>query len=234
MRKFFNWTLRILFYILGLLILALGIVLSTKVNLGVSPINSISFCFSIITSISFADLTLYLYIVFVIVQVLIHIETKQFKSIPADILQIAVSFLLTRFINFFDMKIPEFNLSALSNFWGTIIGRIIILLVSVILTGFGASLNLSARLIPNPGDGIIQAISDTTRKNIGIIKNIFDFFCVIITFAAGLIFARKIIGLNIGTIIAMIGVGRVMWLFDKTLTEPIQKLIQINKTKEGE
>lgn len=32
----------------------------------------------------------------------------------------------------------------------------------------------------------------------------------------------------------MIGVGRVMWLFDKTLTKPIQKLIQINKTKEGE
>ena len=32
----------------------------------------------------------------------------------------------------------------------------------------------------------------------------------------------------------MIGVGRVMWLFDKTLTETIQKLIQINKTKEGE
>jgi uncharacterized membrane protein YczE len=42
-----------------------------------------------------------------------------------------------------------------------------------------------------------------------------DITCVIITCATGLIFSGKIIGIGIGTLMAMIGVGRVIAVFNK-------------------
>ena len=45
------------FYIAGLLILALGIVLNTKSGLGVSPIISISYSVSVIYDLNFGNTT---------------------------------------------------------------------------------------------------------------------------------------------------------------------------------
>ena len=51
--------IRWVFYLLGLLILALGIMLNTKANLGVSPIISVPYSIShIIGSVSYTHLTL--------------------------------------------------------------------------------------------------------------------------------------------------------------------------------
>ena len=46
---------RVLFYLLGQMILAIGLTLSTKVNLGVSPILSIAYCAAVITGRSIGD-----------------------------------------------------------------------------------------------------------------------------------------------------------------------------------
>lgn len=47
-----EWRFRIFFYILSLLILALGITLNTKTGLGVSPIISVSYSVSEILHVS--------------------------------------------------------------------------------------------------------------------------------------------------------------------------------------
>ena len=49
---------RISFYILGLLILAMGLTLNTKAGLGVSPIISVSYSISTIFHLNFGDMTL--------------------------------------------------------------------------------------------------------------------------------------------------------------------------------
>lgn len=41
-------------------------------------------------------------------------------------------------------------------------------------TGIGAALSLNMRIVPNPGDGIVQAIADCTRKSVGFTKNCVD------------------------------------------------------------
>ena len=64
---------RILFYISGLLILALGIILNTKCGLGVSPIISVAFSISAITHCSFGNMTFLLYAIFVLAELLIHL-----------------------------------------------------------------------------------------------------------------------------------------------------------------
>lgn len=75
-------------------------------------------------------------------------------------------------------------------------------------------MSLNMRIIPNPGDGIVQAISDCVGKSVGFTKNCFDLFNICLTTFIGLIFAHKLIGIGLGTVIAVLGVGRVIAVFN--------------------
>lgn len=207
---------RVFFYILGMLLLALGITLNTKTNLGVSPLISVSFCVSQLLSANMGDVTLIWYIIFVLVEILCHISMKRYKVIPADILQIPVSIVFTRFMNLFAGMIPDIT--------GSVPVRILFLAVAIILTGVGIVFSLNARIVPNPGDGIVQALSDCSGKQISTMKNILDAICVLITLVIGFVFARKIIGIGIGTVLAVIFVGRVVAAGNHFFKERILKL----------
>jgi uncharacterized membrane protein YczE len=111
-------------------------------------------------------------------------------------------------------------------FAGSLAGRIIFLIVAIICTGVGAALSLNMRIVPNPGDGIVQTIADAVRKDNGFVKNCVDITCVIITCVTGLIFSRKIIGIGIGTLMAMLGVGRVIAVFNKLTYKQTEALFQ--------
>ena len=68
--------------------------------------------------------------------------------------------------------------------------------------------------MPNPGDGIVQAIADCAGKSVGFTKNCFDLLNICITVSIGMIFAGKIVGAGIGTVFAVIAVGRVIAAFN--------------------
>ena len=61
----------------------------------------------------------------------------------------------------------------------------------------------------------VQAIADTIRKPVGFTKNCFDLCNICITITVSLVFAHKLIGVGIGTVVAVLGVGRVIALFNK-------------------
>lgn len=73
-------------------------------------------------------------------------------------------------------------------------------------------MTVNMKLIPNPGDGIVQALAERMHWEQGFAKNLFDVGCVAATCVVGFIVARQLIGINIGTLISMIGVGRVVAL----------------------
>ena len=210
------------FYLLGLLILALGIMLNTKANLGVSVPYSISH----IIGFNFANMTMIVYFIFVLIEMIMHTvwyltDRKEAKYlgmyIIRDALQILVSIVFTRFLNVFSALIPPVH--------NNIVLQIVVLLFAVLLTGIGAAMSLNMRIIPNPGDGIVQAISDTTRlkgrtgKGVGFCKNCFDIFNVCTTFLIGFFTGHILLGLGLGTIFSMIGVGRVIAVFNKLFKE---------------
>ena len=64
--------IRWVFYLLGLLILALGIMLNTKANLGVSPIISVPYSISHIIGFNFANMTMIVYFIFVLIEMIMH------------------------------------------------------------------------------------------------------------------------------------------------------------------
>ena len=222
---------RIFFYVLGLLLLAMGLTLNTKAGMGVSPIISVSYSISHITHINFGNTTFGLYGIFVIIEVILHtirgiryekhtddvlqhagkIDTK--LAIIMDLLQLPLSMIFTRFLNLFSKFVPEVHTEG-NHSAGQFIIQLLVLILALILTGIGAAMSLDMRLIPNPGDGIVQAISDFIHKSVGFTKNCFDILNVTITVMISLVFIGHFYGIGIGTVLAMICVGRFIALFN--------------------
>ena len=200
---------RWLFYILGILILALGLTLNTKANLGVSPIISTAYITSGLTGFSFGDVTFVLYCLFVAAELLLL--GKDYKIL----LQIPFSIVFTRFLNLFTDWIPVMH---------TLPSQLCLLALAVICTGIGAALTVDMEIVPNPGDGIVHATAKKIHKEMGFTKNIFDACCICITLCAGFIFNKPFYGIGLGTVLAMIGVGRVIALFNKLFKDKCQTL----------
>ena len=218
-----NTILRVIFYVAGLLILALGIILNTKSGLGVSPIISVAYSIATIGGFNFGNITFLLYSVFVVVEIILHVLRNRRYSgeaegaiAPAahrdlklvlvmDLLQLPLSLVFTRFMNLFSAMLPAPQNMA---------SKLLVLAAGIILTGIGAAMSLNMRIIPNPGDGIVQAISDCVGKPVGFTKNCFDLFNICLTISISLLFAHKLIGIGLGTVVAVLGVGRVIALFN--------------------
>lgn len=219
--------LRGIFYVLGLLTLALGIILNTKSGLGVSPIISVSYSISTILNVNFGNMTFVLYTVFVIIEIVIHtaLKNKQKKELLVallkDFLQLPLSLVFTRFMNLFSAWIPAPSHG--------IVSQLLVLIAGIICTGIGAAISLDMRIIPNPGDGIVQAIADCIHKPVGFTKNCFDLLNICISISVGLIFAHKLIGIGVGTVLSVIGVGRVIALFNHIFMDKMTKLTGIEK-----
>ncbi|OUQ65635.1 hypothetical protein B5E53_12230 [Eubacterium sp. An11] len=214
------WLFRIFFYILSLLILALGLTLNTKTGLGVSPIISVSYSISQIFHLNFGNTTLVWYTVFVIAQLIIRGKNRRWY----DLLQIPLSIVFTRFLNLFEKCIPWETDSFAAN--------MALLIVAIICTGVGAAMSVNMRLIPNPGDGIVAAIADFIHKDMGFAKNMFDLLNICMTFVIGIISGHFLLGIGVGTVFAVIGVGRAVAAFNYLCKEKMNILSGLSANPE--
>ena len=232
---------RTFFYLLGLLFLALGLTLNTKAGLGVSAIISVSSSISEVFGYSFGNTTLGLYSVFIVLEIILHaVRDRRYEKETAqalknagrknrklvllmDILQLPLSIVFTRVLNVFSAVIPDLSSGGKST-PGEMVVRVAVLLTAIAFTGIGAAMSLDMRIIPNPGDGIVQAIADCVRKEVGFTKNCVDVVNILISTFIGLFFAGHLAGVGIGTILAVIGVGRVISVFNRLFYEKMNRL----------
>ena len=213
---------RVLFYLIGQIILATGLTLSTKVNLGVSPILSIAYCASVITGRAIGDTSLIVYILCIVAEIILHarqdMQPQQRKKVfILDLLQLPLSLVFTRAMNLFAGLLPTPA--------GPLLLRIPLLILAIVCVGVGAAMTLDMRLIANPADGIVQVISDVSGMKLGLTKNIVDISCVILTAIASFILAHRIIGIHVGTLLAMFGTGRVIALFNRIMEKHVKWLM---------
>lgn len=198
MKNPYRW----LIYGLGMAVLAFGITLNTKAGLGVSPIISVAYCVSQIFSLNFGDMTFLLYVLFVLVQLVLRDRAEWM----ATLLQIVVSLVFSRLLNLFDLLIPYDSGAHSLAVNGALLAA------AILLTGLGITMTVNMHMVPNPGDGIVQAIAEKIGRGQGFTKNIFDIGCVCTTIVVGLCFSRPLLGIGLGTVAAMVGVGRAVAL----------------------
>lgn len=219
-----NRVLRCLVYALGLIVLALGITLNTKTGLGTAPLVSVSYVVSRLTGWAFANVTFAVYGLFALTEVFLHLFRREYRRILNDLAQLPFALVFTRFMGLFDRVLPNLATDCADAFWGTMGGRIAALAVAIVLIGVGACLSVRMRLIPNPGDGAVLAISDATGWKLGLTKNAFDLANVAIACAIGLIARGQLIGVGVGTALCMLGVGRVIDVTGRLLAPMIDRL----------
>lgn len=189
-------------YIVGMCMLAAGITLNTRTGLGVSPIISISFCAAEIQllPLNFGDMTFLLYALFVAIQ----LPLRKGRERVAVLLQLVISLAFSRLLNVYGALFTYQHAShGLSM-------NLAVLVIAIMLTGIGVAMTINMRLFPNPADGLVGAIAEKTGLAQGLTKNIFDITCVVLSCVIGFAATRQFVGIGIGTVIAMLGVGRVI------------------------
>ncbi len=219
-----NRLCRTLVYAAGLIVLALGLVLNTKTGLGSAPLTSPPFVVSQLTELPFANVTFIAYAAFVLIELALHLVGRDWRRMLNDVVQLPFALVFTRFMGLFDRLIPNLAADCAGTAWGTLWFRLVALAAAILLIGVGACLSVRMRLIPNPGDGVVLAISDRTGWRLGATKNAFDIANVLLAAAIGLIARGRIVGVGIGTILAMVGVGRVVDLTGRLCAPLIERL----------
>ena len=207
---------RLLLYILGNFVLAFGVAVAVKSDLGITPVNSIAFAASRIFLIDHGLMTALVYCGYVLIQ--FAILRKEFHL--SGFLQIGVAMLFGLFVSLCN-RILSFP--APEVYWI----RILLMIASVVILALGILLYLRADLLPQPAEGLMLAIQKKTRWKLHNIKIIFDFTVVAAAAALSLITVHKIIGIREGTLIAMLGVGKVMGFLSAPLGKRIDALFRL-------
>lgn len=214
MKKF---TIRFLLYIVGLFALAIGIALSIRSNLGVSPITSIPSVFSLISGKSVGTITFIFYSVCVALQIIILRKDYKLK----DLLQIAFSSI---FGVFTDASLYLFrNLTP-----GNYLGQIFLLLLSLVIISIGLFLILTADIIVNAPEGLCVAISKKWNIEFAKVKSSFDIICVIISLTIYLTMFGNLGQIREGTIIAALSIGRITGFIMNRYSGRLKKLYAYN------
>lgn len=204
-------------YLLGLISLAFGISLSIKADLGISPISSVAYCISVIWGQNLGVMNVIVYTSFVAAQFAIRGKNCRLY----DLLQLGVTLVFSWAMDKLVSIIPYD--SAAHSLWG----NLGLMLVAVVFVGIGVSWSLNMRLIPNPGEGIVQTLSEKTGWSQGLTKNIFDIGCACLTVVISLVFGGRLIGVGIGTVAAMLGVGRVVALVNRLVTKRLCRALSL-------
>lgn len=207
---------RYVLFIISLFFAALGVAITKRGELGVSPISSVANVLSCkYTSLSLGTWLIIWNCVLIVGQIVLL--GKNFK--PVQLLQIPLSFLFGYFTDFW-MWCVSFIPA------GNYIVRLILVLCGTIILGFGISLSVIANVIMNSGEAFVKAVSDKINKNFGSIKIGFDVICVIIAVILSLIFFHgKIIGTREGTILSALFTGAVVKIFTSVMTIPLENIV---------
>lgn len=207
---------RYILFIFGLFFAAIGVAFTKHGELGVSPISSVAN----VLSYKFSAFSLGTWLIIwncILLAGQVVVLRKKFQLI--QLLQVPLSFLFGWFTDFGMWAVAGIP----TPYYYT---RIIMVLIGVIILGFGISLSVTANVILNSGEAFVKAISDTSHKEFGNVKIAFDVSCVILAVVLSLFFFDfTIVGTREGTIISALLTGFVVKLFLKIVKKPLESLL---------
>lgn len=197
-------------FIIGIIVLAIGIILNTKSLLRVGSINTLPYSLSIILHLSLGTMTTVTYVLFITIQ-LIFLKRVDIKVL----MQLPFSFVFGCLLDFFDLFFKVKSPSIYTQF--------ILLTFAIIFTSLGAFLMIKNDVVLNPADGIVHTISQVTQRNFGFVKNVFDIVSILLTTCICLITKGYIIGIGIGTVLSAIFIGRFIAFYQRIDNQLIHK-----------
>lgn len=204
---------RLLFYVLGLFILAMGVSVSVNSNLGISPVNSLPYEVSLITDIPLSTCVIIVYCGYIFLQFLIL--RRQFKLIYLT--EVIFSVIFGYFVDLTSLIVGDFTIP-------TYAGKLVMLAISIVLIALGVLIYVSVKLVPMPMEGLSLAITEKAGIPFHNTKNIIDCIVVGASVLLSVVGLHGLVGIREGTVVTAIVVGRVIAVFRRPLLPVIERV----------
>ena len=148
-----KFAVKLLFYFGGLIVMTLGVVISVKSDLGVTPISSIPYTMTVVWGMDLGIATMIFSVFMVLLQVLIL--RRRFK--PINLLQLPIGILFGAFLTvcgklMAPVCVPD-NFAV----------KFAVMLVSTVFVALGVFLYVAPRFVPLAPEGFIIALTQVTK-----------------------------------------------------------------------
>lgn len=209
---------------LGLVVVALGVGLSIKSNLGIAPLSCIPTVLALkFQHISIGTFTWGFNLLFIVVQAFILKKEFSWKHVLQVLPILVFGYLIDGAVWLFDaLEAPA------TNYWM----QILLCLGAVVLTAVGIRLEVVGQGWILPADNCLHILTERTKIKFGTIKVIMDVTLVAITMVLALVFFGLFTGngetvvIREGTLIQAILTGLCMKVTDPVVTRLFQPLVK--------
>ena len=213
---------RCIVLVIGLFIMAIGVALSIKANLGTSPVSCVPYVYSLAFPMTVGLLSIIVNVLMILLQIVLL--RKEYQLI--QLVQLPVALIFGFFIDF-----AMFLLSGLQT--SNYIYQWTLCLLSCVIIAFGVFLEVKANVTYLAGEGLSIAISKAFNKEFGKAKVGVDASLVIIGVASSFILLHRLEGIREGTIAAALLVGTIARFYNKNF-KFIDSLVCIDKKEVSE
>lgn len=180
----------------GLFIMAMGIALCIRADLGITPISCPPYVLSLGLAPTVGQFTMFMHLLFILGQRLLLPD--EFRAVQW--LQILLSIVFGMFI---DLCMSLTSGIVPSDYPASIL----LLLAGNMLLPVGMCLEMKSGLILVPTDGFVQSVCRRTGYSFSVVKIAFDVSLLLISVVCSLALLGRIAGIREGTIISSILVG---------------------------
>jgi uncharacterized membrane protein YczE/cytidylate kinase len=202
-----NFLKRLVTFVTGLFIMAFGVALSVKADLGVSPISCIPYIYSVEYPLTMGETTIIFNVLLILMQIILL--RKKYRLIQLVQLPVVLVF------GFFtDLTLYLVSGITVSNY----VWQIALCLLSCIVLGFGVFLEVKAKLTYLAGEGLALAISETFNVEFGKAKIGVDSSMVLGGVISSFALLHHLQGVREGTIVAALLVGYMAKLYGRRLS----------------
>ena len=229
-KKFIGYLIRYSIATVGLALVAIGVALSIKSQLGTAPISCPPYVLSLMPGAAFTvgEFTIMMHFCFILLQILLL--RKNFKM--EYFMQIIPTLLFGYMCDFFIWAFQGLTVTTFG-------GKVGILLLSCVITAMGISIEVMAKAWMLAGEMMVQALATVSKMKFNNMKVIFDIACVVISALIAWFLYHNIFGaspdtnvmnnllartegvaIGLGTLISAVFTGLIM-----KGTDPLCKLI---------
>lgn len=205
---------RYFLFLIGLFIASLGVALSTKAELGTSPVASVPYSVSLMSSI----LTFGGWLnVWSMIQIAVQVILLRNKCNPLEIaVQTVLALVYGYLTNFSCLLIKGFTVDSYAE-------KFMCMLLSCLVLGFGIWIQYKGNVAMLPGEAMNRAISFVTGKKYENIKIFFDVAYILVAVLLSVVFLGGLKGVREGSIIAAILIGNIIKFYNKIWNKIIDK-----------
>ncbi len=188
----------------GMFVASLGVALSTRCGLGVSPLTSLPLVVSEISGITLGNLTIVLQVLFVFGEIILVDKKPGLKNL----IQVIMAVFNGYFMDLCLMLVQNVNPATYGS-------RLLLCIGSILILALGIFLTVNSNLLMQAPEAFDDAVAKVTGLEFGTAKIVVD--CVIVILAAFISYLKfqTFLGLREGTLISAIFCGIVIQMYNK-------------------